>query len=160
VTSAKALQGRSCSPAAPEAPRNPLSLTNRTRTPITTPSPKSKRSSLSRPHHRSSPRQHKPALRPQCPCVRSNKLFRSCRSANSKHSSSSRIRNKLAFRRLPYEMCAASGCCSIAAGFGCGRMSAKPKRKIKNAASIPNAIAPRDAQINIAKSSRFAILTT
>ena len=40
---------------------------------------------------------------------------------------------------------------------GCGRIRAKPTRKIPYAPSTPNAIDPTDAQINIAKFNKSAI---
>jgi hypothetical protein len=39
-------------------------------------------------------------------------------------------------------------------------MSAKPARRIQYAASIPNAIEPADAQINIAKFNKSAMTPT
>ena len=60
-----------------------------------------------------------------------------------------------------YEMRAASGWgWGFTAARGCrGRMSANPTRKIAKAVRIPNAIAPNEAQINIAKSSKFVTAT-
>ncbi len=103
------------------------------------------------------------ALRLGCPYEAVNKWSRTCSSgcvSSNNSNNSRRTRNKLAFRKLPYEMRAVSGCCFKAAGFGCGRISAKPTRKMNSAVSSPNAIAPRDAQINITKSSKFAIRVT
>src|SRR5581483_509744 len=55
-------------------------------------------------------------------------------------------------------MLAASVCGFTAtAGRCCGRISAKPARKIAYAARMPKAIEPSDAQINIAKFNQSVI---
>lgn len=58
-----------------------------------------------------------------------------------------------------YEMRAASVCAFTVAGRCRGRRNAKPTRKMAYAARMPNAIAPIEAQTNIAKFNKSAIPT-
>ena len=55
-------------------------------------------------------------------------------------------------KKVPAYRTLASGCVfTVVAGFFCGRISAKPTRKIQYAARTPNAIEPTVAQINITR---------
>jgi hypothetical protein len=58
-----------------------------------------------------------------------------------------------------YEIRAAWVCVFRRAGRRGPRISAKTTRRVAKAVRMPNANAPRDARINIAKSSKFAIAT-